>query len=137
MLLHITFRTECLQMISKTKMFFKFNKYSFIETFWSVSSLVMDILMLRHWGWMLSPLWYVDVLFVFFSFFSFFGLYRAFESWRTYPQRKQTYIRATNMFIEHGVSKSILYNIEQNPCTQTVAYQLAKDWNVKLEKISN
>lgn len=137
MLLLITFITECSQMISKTKMFFKFNKYSFIETFWSSSALVMDLLMLRHWNWRPSQLWYADALFAFFAFFTFFGFYRAFESWRTYPQRKSTYIKATNIFLEHGVSKSLLYHIEANPCTQTVALQLSKDFNVKLEKITD
>jgi len=123
--------------LSKTKMFFKFNKYSIIETLWSTASLIMDILILRHWGWSLSPVWYLNVLFVFFAFFTFFGFFRAFISWRSYKVRKNDYVRATEMFEKYGVKKSILYNMQLEPCSQEVAKQLAEDFNVELEKISD
>lgn len=123
--------------LSKIKMFFKFNKYSIIETVWSIGSLIMDILMLHHWGWTFAPVWYLNVLFVFFAFFTFFGAYRAYVSWKTYKVRKEDYIRATDMFERYGVKKSILYNMQVEPCSQEVAKQLAKDFDVKLEKIND
>lgn len=118
-------------------MFFKFNKYSIIETLWSAASLTMDILMLHHWGWIFAPVWYLNVLFVFFAFFTFFGAYRAYVSWKTYKVRKEDYIRATDMFERYGVKKSILYNMQVEPCSQEVAKQLAKDFDVELEKIND
>ena len=123
--------------LSKIKMFFKFNKYSIIETLWSIGSLTMDILMLHHWGWTFAPFWYLNVIFVFFAFFTFFGAYRAYVSWKTYKVRKEDYIRATDMFEKYGVKKSILYNLQREPCSQEVAKQLAKDFDVKLEKIND
>ena len=123
--------------LSKIKMFFKFNKYSIIETLWSATSLTMDILMLHHWCWTFAPVWYLNVLFVFFAFFTFFGAYRAYVSWKTYKVRKEDYIRATDMFERYGVKKSILYNMQVEPCSQEVAKQLAKDFDVKLEKIND
>lgn len=123
--------------LSKTRMFFKFNKYSIIETLWSTAGLIMDLLVLRHWGWSLSPAWYFNVLFVFFAFFTFFGAYRAYVSWKTYKVRKEDYIRATDMFERYGVKKSILYNMQVEPCSQEVAKQLAKDFDVKLDKIND
>ena len=123
--------------LSKIKMFFKFNKYSIIETLWSIGSLTMDILMLHHWGWTFAPFWYLNVIFVFFAFFTFFGAYRAYVSWKTYKVRKEDYIRVTDMFEKYGVKKSILYNLQREPCSQEVAKQLAKDFDVKLEKIND
>ena len=123
--------------LSKTKMIFKFNKYSIIETLWSTASLIMDILILRYRGWSLTPAWYLNVLFMFFAFFTFFGFFRAFISWRSYKVRKEDYVRATEMFKKYGVKKSILYNMQLEPCSQEVAKQLAKDFNVELEKISD
>lgn len=97
----------------------------------------MDILILRHWGWKLSPVWYFSVLFIFFVFISLFGFFRAFISWRSYKVRKEDYIRATEIFEKYGVKKSILYNMQLEPCSQEVAKQLAEDFNVELEKISD
>ena len=118
-------------------MFFKFNKYSIIETLWSIGSLIMDILMLNHWGWTFAPVWYLNVIFAFFVFITFYGFFRAFISWKTYKVRKEDYIRATDMFEKYGVKKSILYNLQREPCSQEVAKQLAKDFDVKLEKIND
>lgn len=123
--------------LSKIKMFFKFNKYSIIETLWSIGSLTMDILMLHHWGWTFAPFWYLNVIFAFFVFITFYGFFRAFISWKTYKVRKEDYIRATDMFEKYGVKKSILYNLQREPCSQEVAKQLAKDFDVKLEKIND
>ena len=123
--------------LSKIKMFFKFNKYSIIETLWSIGSLIMDILMLNHWGWTFAPVWYLNVIFAFFVFITFYGFFRAFISWKTYKVRKADYIRATDMFEKYGVKKSILYNLQREPCSQEVAKQLAKDFDVKLEKIND
>lgn len=123
--------------LSKTRMFFKFNKYSIIETLWSTASFIMDILILRHWGWKLSPVWYFSVLFIFFVFISLFGFFRAFISWRSYKVRKEDYIRATEIFEKYGVKKSILYNMQLEPCSQEVAKQLAEDFNVELDKIND
>lgn len=123
--------------LSKIKMFFKFNKYSIIETVWSIGSLIMDILMLHHWGWTFTSVWYINVIFAFFVFITFYGFFRAFISWKTYKVRKEDYIRATDMFEKYGVKKSILYNLQREPCSQEVAKQLAKDFDVKLEKIND
>lgn len=123
--------------LSKIKMFFKFNKYSIIETLWSIGSLIMDILMLHHWGWTFAPFWYLNVIFAFFVFITFYGFFRAFISWKTYKVRKEDYIHVTNMFEKYGVKKSILYNLQREPCSQEVAKQLAKDFDVKLEKIND
>lgn len=123
--------------LSKIKMFFKFNKYSIIETLWSIGSLIMDILMLHHWGWTFAPVWYLNVIFAFFVFITFYGFFRAFISWKTYKVRKDDYIHVTNMFEKYGVKKSILYNLQREPCSQEVAKQLAKDFNVELEKIND
>ncbi len=139
MLHHITLKRECSQMkLSKIKMFLKFNKYSMIETFWSVCAFVMDFLMLRHWGYRPAPHWYLNVLFVFFAFFSFFGAFRAFVSWKTYKIRKDDYYKCTEMFQKYGVKKSILYNLQAEPCSQEVAKQLEKDFDVKnMQKIND
>ena len=123
--------------LSKIKMFFKFNKYSIIETVWSIGSLIMDILMLHHWGWTFAPVWYLNVIFAFFVFITFYGFFRAFISWKTYKVRKEDYIHVTNMFEKYGVKKSILYNLQREPCSQEVAKQLAKDFDVELEKIND
>lgn len=119
------------------KIFFRFNKYAIVETLWSTAALVMDILMLHHWGWHFAPTWWLNVLFVFFAFFTGFGGYRAFVSWQTYKVRMDDYVRCTEMFQKHGVKKSILYNLQVEPCSQEVAKQLAEDFDVKLDKISN
>ena len=123
--------------LSKIKMFFKFNKYSIIETVWSIGSLIVDILMLHHWGWTFAPVWYLNVIFAFCVFITFYGFFRAFISWKTYKVRKEDYIRATDMFEKYGVKKSILYNMQTEPCSQEVAKQLAKDFDVKLDKIND
>ena len=41
------------------------------------------------------------------------------------------------MFEKYGVKKSILYNMQTEPCSQEVAKQLAKDFDVELEKIND
>ena len=123
--------------LSKIEMFFKFNKYSIIETLWSIGSLTMDILMLHHWGWTFAPFWYLNVIFAFCVFITLYGFFRAFISWKTYKVRKEDYIHATDMFEKYGVKKSILYNLQLEPCSQEVAKQLAKDFDVKLEKIND
>lgn len=123
--------------LSKIKMFFKFNKYSIIETLWSIGSLIMDILMLHHWNWTFTQVWYLNVIFAFCVFITFYGFFRAFISWKTYKVRKEDYFRATDMFEKYGVKKSILYNMQTEPCSQEVAKQLAKDFDVKLDKIND
>ena len=65
------------------------------------------------------------------------GFFRAFISWRSYKVRKEDYIRATEMFERYGVKKSILYNMQLEPCSQEVAKQLAEDFGVELEEISD
>ena len=96
--------------LSKIKMFFKFNKYSIIETLWSIGSLIMDILMLHHWGWTFAPVWYINVIFAFFVFLTFYGFFRAFISWKTYKVRKEDYIRATDIR-----SSSVCHNACYSP----------------------
>lgn len=139
MLLHITLKAGYSQMTKQQiKLFFKFNKYSIIETFWSVSGVVMDVFILRHWGWHLSPHWWLNIIYIFLAFWPLFGLYRAYVSWKTYSIRKEDYLRCTEMFKKYGVKKSILYNLQTEPCSQEVAKQLEKDFDVKdLEKIND
>jgi hypothetical protein len=39
------------------------------------------------------------------------------------------------MFQRYGVKKSVLYNLQQIPCSATVAEQLIKDFDVKDVKL--
>lgn len=123
--------------LSKIRMFIKFNKYSFIETFWTACSLVMDLLILKHWNWRPSNIFILNVVFIIFAFFTLYGAFRAFVSWKSYKVRKEDYLRCIEMFSKYGVKKSILYNLQKEPCSQEVAKQLAKDFNVELEKIND
>ena len=42
-----------------------------------------------------------------------------------------------SFYEKYGVKKSILYNMQLEPCSQEVAKQLAEDFNVELEKIND
>jgi hypothetical protein len=64
-----------------------------------------------------------------------FGFYRAFESFRSYKYRIDDYLKVTEMFQRYGVKKSVLYNLQQIPCSATVAEQLIKDFDVKDVKL--
>ncbi len=117
-------------MKTQIKLWFKFNKYSFIELGWTIGSLICDILVARHWwGNLFTPLhivwWVIAVP------WTFFGFYRVWESFRSYKYRIEDYLRVTEMFQKYGVKKSVLYNLQQIPCSATVAEQLVKDWDVK------
>lgn len=118
-------------------MFFKFNKYSIIETIWTLISLACDLIIAIHWGFSLFNVKHY-IIFLVFIIFTIFGFYRAFVSWTTYNIRVKDYYHATYLFKKYGVKKSILYELQSEPCSQPVAYQLMKDFDVEnMKKIND
>lgn len=124
--------------VKTIRLFFKFNKYSFIELSWVLIGLFCSFLVIRHWG--LSNImsdWRKILYLSFWAVIYMFGMFRCFISFKTSFERVRSYYRLKRMFIKHGVKKSILYSLSDTPCTKTIADQLAKDFNVKLEKIKD
>lgn len=120
------------------KLFFKFNKYSFIELSWVLICFVCSYLVIKHWGLeSIMSDWKKILYLSFWSAVCMFGMFRCFISFKTSIERVKSYYRLKRMFIKHGVKKSILYSLSDTPCTKTVADQLAKDFDVKLEKIKD
>lgn len=121
-------------MKKQTKLFFKFNKYSFIELIWTIISLSIDIITIYHWRNNLFSFFHVCVLIIFISI-TIFGAYRSYESFSTYKIRLRDYYRVVDMFSKGDIKKSILYNLQDTPCSATVAEQLVKDFNIKDVKL--
>lgn len=125
-------------MISKLDMFIKFNKYAIIETLWTLISITVDVLIFIHWKFSIFFVWWKFAAFAISISFSCFGVYRAFVSWQTFKVRVKDYYHATWIFKRYGVKKSILYELQSEPCSQPVSEQLQKDFNVQgMQKIND
>lgn len=120
------------------RLFFKFNKYSFIELLWILIGLLCSFLVIKHWtikgvfsDW--RKILYLSIWIAVYLF----GVFRCFMSFKTSIERVRSYYRIKRTFIEHGVKKSLLYSLSDTPCTKTIADQLAKDFNIKLDRIKD
>lgn len=116
------------------KLFFKFNKFSFIELGWTLISLASDVAVMLHWK---SNFFTVPHIIYFIVAFAItcFGVYRTYESFSTYKIRLDDYYKITEMFEKYGVKKSLLYHLQETPCGATVTEQLMKDFDVKDIKV--
>lgn len=119
-----------LQMKKQTKLFFQFNKFSFIELGWTLISLLSDTLVILHWRCNLFTAPHI-IYFIIALCLTGFGVYRSYESFSTYKIRLDDYYRITEMFNQYGVKKSVLYHLQEIPCGATVTEQLVKDFDIK------
>ena len=116
--------------MKKIDLFFKFNKYSFIELAWTLISLISDMIVIFYWWnnlFIIPHIIYLSIA----LFFTGFGVYRTYESFSTYKLRLEDYTRISEMFDKYGVKKSVLYHLQEVPCSATVTEQLVKDYNIK------
>lgn len=123
-----------LQMKKQTKLFFQFNKFSFIELSWTLISLLSDVFVAMHWRYNLFTAPHIVYLISALCITG-FGVYRSYESFSTWRIRLDDYYRITEMFNQHGVKKSVLYHLQEVPCGATVTEQLIKDFDIKDVKL--
>ena len=116
--------------MKKIDLFFKFNKYSFIELIWTLISLISDTVVIFYWWHNLFTTPHIIYLSIA-LFFTGFGVYRTYESFSTYKLRLEDYNRISEMFDKYGVKKSVLYHLQEVPCSATVTEQLVKDYDIK------
>lgn len=123
-------------MKKQIKLFFQFNKFSFIELLWTLISLTSDFLVILHWIRAGNLLYWPHIIYLVPALFiSGFGVYRSYESFSTYHTRLDDYYRIREMFDKGGVKKSLLYHVQDIPCGATIAEQIAKDYNIKDVKL--
>lgn len=114
----------------KIRLFFKFNKFSFIELIWTVIGLLCDIILFITIDGLNAP-WYMLCILVFWVSLTGFGVYRVYMSFSTTYQRFDDYYKCIKIFNEHGVKESLIYSLRDLPCTSTVADELIKKYDIK------